>query len=203
MLNLLLTAAALLAMRVTFSRASIAGMIFSGAISGVLAAETPLAFLLPALCIFLLRRRCADPVSDAPGAIVNPIVHTAGVRWMVSVFIFCWLGMVIFNLSFYRSFGAMGVDGGIFISTIRYLVNYLKIAVSSTTIMGALLVVSMVVLPMVIVSALLRRLCDAGRMAPLPYLCFVALSGVIALLQLSDFAGCRFVAGKTGGRENA
>jgi tetratricopeptide (TPR) repeat protein len=191
MLNLLLTAAALLAMRVTFSRASVAGMIFTGAISGVLAAETPLAFLLPALCIFLLRRRCVDPASDAPGAIVNPIVHTAGVRWMVSVFIFCWLGMVIFNLSFYRSFGAMGVDGGIFISTIRYLVNYLKIAGSSTTIMGALLVVSMVVLPMVIVSALLRRLCDAGRMAPLPYLCFVALSGVIALLQLSDFAGCR------------
>ena len=55
MLNLLLTAAALLAMRVTFSRASIAGMIFTGAISGVLAAETPLAFLLPALCIFLAR----------------------------------------------------------------------------------------------------------------------------------------------------
>lgn len=192
MLLLLLSVCAVFLAVSAFDRSSALCIVLTGAVSGILAAETPLGFL-PPLCLALhVRFRDWRPVGTVPSSIANPLVHTVAVRWMTLAFIGCWVTASVLNLSFYRQYGGAGSDEGAFIGIVGFFVNYLTILRSAMTPFGWILTGMAVVAPVTFSVARMVRAFDTEWFLPLRYGFFFIIAGVFASLQSSIFSSCWF-----------
>ena len=190
MAALLLSVVALISAISAVERASPFLMILSGAVSGVLAAEIPLAVLVPSACGLFLHFRYLDPSSGLP-PLANPIIFISAVRRTAWAFVLCWIGAVAVNVAFHTANGG-GADAGVFIAFVKYLMNFFHAAKSSMTLMGCLFVSAVVILPLVISVAKIRSVTDVRRFMSVPYACFFAAAGFLAFMQCTGLDGCRF-----------
>ena len=171
----------------------VASLVMLGALSGFLAAETPLAIIPPLFCGFYLRLKDWDPASPNLPPLANPLLCMVGVRRMAWSFILVFAVSVAGNVSFFTANGGGGeLDPNIFLATVRYFIDYANAVAGSVSPFGLFLVAVVVVLPLTIILAKIAELFDARKFLPIPYACFLALAGMLAFLQSTGFDGCRF-----------
>ena len=170
-----------------------ASLAMLGALSGFLAAETPLATLPPLFCGFYLRLKDWDPASPDLPPLANPLLCMVGVRRMAWSFILVFAVSVAANVSFFTANGGGGeTDPKIFIAAVRYFIDYANAAIGAVSTNGVFLVAAAVVLPLTIIAAKTPVLSDVRKFLPIPYACFLAVAGTLAFLQSTGFDGCRF-----------
>lgn len=168
-------------------------LVMLGALSGFLSAETPLAVLPPLFCGLYLRLKDWDPSSPGLPPLANPLLCMVGVRRMAWSFIFAFSLSVAGNVMFFAANGGGGeVDPKIFISAVRYFIDYANSAAGAASPAGILLIAATVVLPLTIAGAKIGELADVRKFLPVPYACFLAVAGMLAFLQSTGFDGCRF-----------
>ena len=193
MLALCLTLLVLDAGMCSVRKSSVVGLALFGALSGVLAAETPLAILPPLFCGLYLRLKDWDPAAPDFPAIANPIVCTVAVRRMVWCFVFGFAVAVAGNLSFYMANGGGGeTDAKTFIAVTKYLFNYVWVVKGAASLFGYFLIASIVVLPLTIAAARIKVLTDVERFLPVAYAFFLSVAGVVAYSQTTGFTSCHF-----------
>lgn len=193
MMKLMLMTWALLCAFIAVERSSLFYIVFTGIVSGVLMAETPLAVLPIVFCWGMLYRGCESFAGGTSAPIVNPIVLSVAVRWMMIAFFFGWIAALSFNVAFYLGNGGGGeVDSGVFLCVVRYFINYLTVVKNSASLLGFLLIAVVVILPAIIIMAKMRDLANEEKLLSFPYAVFAVVAMVVAFLQSTGFNGCRF-----------
>jgi tetratricopeptide (TPR) repeat protein len=170
-------------------------LVSAGIFSGILAAETPLGVLSLIFCIVSVRLKDWDScvIGDKPPSLSNPIVAMVAIRWTCLGFIISWAATIAVNLTFYRINGGGGEsDVVIFISLVRYFVNYFGVACRALSPFGAFVMLVSIIAPLVILLARRKKLCDLSLMLPVRYAFFTAIVGVIAFAQSTGFRECHF-----------
>lgn len=167
-------------------RSSALCMIMTGGVCGILAAETPAAFVLIVLCWYYLDSRR----NFTWGAFSNTIVFSVATRRMVCAFLVCWIGMTAVNLTCYMQNSADA--SGAFFGILRYLFHYFRVLTEAMSPIGWVLVFAVVIAPFVIVITKMRELTDLSAIPRLPVMCLVAFAGVFSFLQSTGFSSFHF-----------
>ena len=193
MFTLLLSLLVLNAGMFSVRKSSVAGLALFGLLSGVAAAETPLAVLPPLILGLYLRLKDWDPASPDFPPIANPIVCTVAVRRMIWCFALGLAVAMAGNLSFYMANGGGGeTETKTFISVTKYLFNHVRMVKSAASPFGYFLIAAIVVLPLTIAVARIKVLTDVERFLPIPYAFFLSVAGVVAYSQTTGFTSCHF-----------
>lgn len=192
MAAVLITEAVLLAALSAFEHSSRLGMILAGAVCGVLAAETPIAFVILVVCWCRLYFKHRPKWAEDGLPLSNPVVFIVTSRRMVYAFLLCWMCTVALNLSFYRACGGGGEENGAFIAIVKYFLNYPAVLMDATTPIGWGLIFAVVIAPAVVLVVRSKSYADTSKILPLSAVCFAAFAGVFSCLQSSGFSGFHF-----------
>ena len=193
MLSLLFSMLVLELAQKSIRGAGVASLVVLGGLSGLMAAETPLAVLPPLCCWLYLRMKAWDPANSDLPPLANPILCTVAVRRMAWCFILFFILAAAGNISFFTAnCGGGETDAKMFIATAKYFLNYANVVSGATSPFGFFLIVAIVVLPLMIVAAKVKVLTDVGKFLPIPYACFLSLAGIVAYSQTTGFASCHF-----------
>ena len=193
MLSLLFSMLVLELAQKSIRGAGVASLVVLGGLSGLMAAETPLAVLPPLCCWLYLRMKTWDPANSDLPPLANPILCTVAVRRMAWCFILFFAIAVAGNVSFFTAnCGGGETDAKIFIATVRYLLNYANAVRGAASPFGFFLIAAMVVLPLTIAAARVRVLTNVEKFLPIPYACFLSIAGVVAYSQSTGFSSCHF-----------
>jgi tetratricopeptide (TPR) repeat protein len=190
MFCLVFTVGVLLLTASAFKKVKASRLVLSGALTGVLAGETPFAFLIPVFNLFLMRLKVWDnEVEELPDH-VNPILAMA-VRRMIYLFVVFWAGSMALNLQFYRSAG--GVESSrMVVALLEYLIGYTRTVSDAFSPMGWVVVVIVIVLPSMIVLFRFKALSNAQKLPPVVSLLFLLVVGFIAFVQSTGFSCFHF-----------
>ncbi len=194
MFLLLLTGATLLLLIHTLSaNFNYNCLLAMGISSGILAAETPIGFLMPLLFVFLLRFKNlgANPFDNRP-LYANAIVITVALRRMVLCFLLSWVATLAINIAFYRSNnGGAETQINLFVAIIKYLFFYLLSIRDALWPFGFVLCV-FVIAPLVIILVRKGKLCNRNELLPIRYTVFITLVGILSFIQSTSFKGAHF-----------
>ena len=161
------------------------------ALSGVLAAESPLGWLLPpAFAAVVAHMACRSAGEGVP--IVNPLVRMVTFRCTVQAFAAAFLLAFGADMAFFLAHDGLSALG---LTPSGYAIALLKrpfdIMSSEATPFGWMLMLG-AILPMAVVAvACAPSAADEDRFLPLWYGLFFAVAGLSAVLQLSGPAPCR------------
>lgn len=193
MSTFLLTALALLSALFAVEKSSGWCLILMAAVSGVLAAETPLAILVPVAARVRLGFDCAPvPYAGMP-FLANPLVLAVSTRRAVCTFLLCWTGAVAFNIAFYVNHGGGGeTDANMFMAIVRYLLHYFRTSAGAMTPPGWLMVALVVLAPLVVTTFKKNDLTGVRKLLPVPYACLLLVAGLLAFLQSAGFEEFHF-----------
>lgn len=199
MTSLLCTALVLLLILNAVGKSSGTLLISSGALAGVLASETPAAFLIPVLTIGFLNRRQQPDTGIDRRPFPNPVAYIVSVRRTLYAFAATLLATAAINLAFYRECGGGGADDpDTFISIVGYALNYPALAAKAMSPLGWLFAFAAVIAPMIVTVFKKRELTDTTRFLDLSYALLALLTGTMAYMQSTGFSGFHFWKWKDG-----
>ena len=192
MLALVLSLLVLMSVLRVVERSSAVSLVLLGMISAIAAGENILALIAPlAVVLYLIYKEC-EP-EDAKLLLTNQVVRAVAVRRMAWAMIFCWIGALVVNLSFYRANGGAELSNvGFFVGMVRYTANYFRDFAGIASLFGWLLMAAVVLIPMLIAIVRMQAVTDSERHMPISYGCFFALAGVLAFLQSTGIKECHF-----------
>lgn len=193
MAEMFLTQAVLLLSLRADRRSSRWYMILAGAVCGILAAETPAAFVLAVLCwCYLYLRRRLGWVDDS-GPLSNKMVFGVTSRRTACVFFIFWICAIALNLTFFTAErGADAGENGAFTAILGYVLHYHDVLVSAIPPAGWIPLFAVVFAPAVVMVSRYRVLTDLTRLLKLPAACFAAFVGTVAFMQSAGFGGFHF-----------
>ena len=163
-------------------------------VSGLLAAETPLAFLLPVvlaaayLCVW---RGVLGELFEKPENLPEPDEIP---KWsMFHLFVGAFLLAVFLNVREFISLGgaaANGWDGGD--AYFRYLVGYFRLFIGSASLFGWALGLGLCALPLIVALKLFPMVTRDDRPMPFSLGVLFLIVGVVAVMQCGAFPAARF-----------
>ncbi len=176
----------------SFSRCSISYFVFIGIVSGILAAETPVAVFVPIFAMLHLRLRnwYSGAPTLTPPPIANPLVQTFLVKWTVASFVLFWIASYTLNMRFFLS--ATESKAGAFIQIVKSFMRYLAVAYNSMSLWGWFFAVLVVLLPVVFSVVRMWRATNTMRFLLIRHGVSFFFLGVFALLQSSPFSSWWF-----------
>jgi tetratricopeptide (TPR) repeat protein len=193
MSSLLSTVLALLLALWAVEKSSALCFVLAGLVSGVLAAETPLAVLIPVLARHCLSANCGPIVYGEMQVLANPLVLAVAVRRTACAFVLGWISACAANISFFvRNGGGGEIDANMFMAIAKYFLNYFHVTVNAMTPMGFLLISLVVLFPLLVVMFRKNVFADVHKILSVPGSCFLATVGMMAILQSSGFSGFHF-----------
>ena len=191
---MLLTVSALIFSQRAISECSYYSLLMLGAVSGILASETPLGFLPVVFCGLSFKFRNWNLLSvDKLNAQASSIVMTVGVRRMSLCFMVSWVLTMALNLSFYRAYcGCLEENDNLFMGVVGYLLNYLEVIQRSISPLGFILMMLFVIAPLIIIAVSKKELCNLRKLLPVRHITFLLIMGFLAFLQSTGFKSCHF-----------
>lgn len=194
MFLLLLTAVSLLLLQHSLStNFNYHSLLSLSVTSGILAAETPVGFLLPILFITLLRlKNLGVNAFDNRPLYANPIVIAVAMRRMVLGVALSWAFTIAINIKFYlTNDGGAETQTNLFFLIIRYLGNYFWTISDALWPFGFVFAI-FVVAPLVIILVRKGKLCNRNELIPIRYALFLTVVGLLSFLQSSGFKCAHF-----------
>jgi tetratricopeptide (TPR) repeat protein len=171
-----------------FCRFSSMNFIVIGIISGVLASQTPIGFLIP-LCVAIYLRCSRNQEEEVANFyLANPLLQSVLTKWMLLAFVAFWVAGLSLNLLFFFSHNAEGAQGGIFLQIVRLFKHYGISAYSAMDPLGWAFAGMLVVAPFVFAFVRVKRATDTKNFLFVRHSFFFFVFGVIALLQSSSFS---------------
>ena len=123
------------------------------AVSGLVAADSPLGFIPVFAFSIVVIKRIGFAVDPLLVPFANPLVRLVTFRRMTIAFLFTWLMGVLSNAMFFKLHGGLVAhEWNSFTYLIHYLHNYAQLVSGSVTAVGALFVIGVVVVPQAVTS---------------------------------------------------
>ena len=188
---LCLTVASLLCAIRAFSRSSLAWCTAFGALSGVIAAATPVAFIAPMVFTLHLRSRKWDDFDEEEPALADPFVQFVAVRRIVVAFVAAWAVVAVANMFFFSANGGDAGEG-VLQMAFCYFRGYAHYCINALSLGGVLLMLTIAVLPVAVSFKLASHATDTSKFLTLGVGAFMAAAGIVAVLQSMGFASCHF-----------
>lgn len=188
---LLFALAVLFAVR-AFSRLSVTCFILTGVVSGILAAESPIAFLIPLLAALCLRFCRYREDEDSYSRLADPLMQSVLVKWMLCAFVVFWAVGLTINMRFFFAHNAVDQELGLFFQIVRVFKRYCAVACSAMAPLGWAFAGIAVVAPVVFSFARSRRATDVRNFLFIRYGILFFMFGVLALLQSGSFSSWWF-----------
>lgn len=175
-----------------FVRISTTSFILTGVTAGILAAETPIAFLIPVFAAIYLCYRNWEEDEDSPSYLANPLLRFHLIKWMSIAFVIFWVGAISLNMAFFFAHGGVDSGSGVFFQLVRFFKHYLIVTTQAATPFGLMFLSLIIVAPVVFSIVRIRRATNITQFLPLRHSFFFLIFGVLSLLQASPFSSWWF-----------
>lgn len=192
MLALLTTEAALLLAITAVNKLNPERFIVAGAVSGVLAADTPAGFLIPVMTILYCRFTFLPNGCEPRQNLLNPITFVITVRRSLCTFTLCLVSAMSANIAFFRSNGGGGEDADGFVVIMKYLLHYFEVTANAMSPLGWLFVLAAVMFPLAVMMLKKRALTDMANLMNLSYAGLMLTTGMLAFMQSTGFSSFHF-----------
>lgn len=174
----------------SFVFASVCSFILSGVLSGVLAAETPLAVVVPVVSVMCLRCRSWQEDETSPSFLLNPLLRSVAIKWMLVAFVIFWIGAQSLNMLFFIGHG--GADGRFVVLMMKLARRYFASVYESATPFGFMFMGYAVAAPAIFTVSRVARATDTNDFLLFRHGFLFFVFGVLALLQVGPFPSCWF-----------
>ncbi len=188
---LLFVTAVYLAVR-AFRRSSAACFILTGVVSGLLAAESPIGFIIPLTVAIHLSYAAYRRDEASFQGLDNPLVRPVLIKWMFYSFVVFWVAALSFNIYFFSAHNAADSQVGFFLQLVRVFKRYGVMACSAMAPMGWAFAGIVVIAPVVFSFARVKRATDIRNFLFIRHGVFFFTFGVLTLLQSSPFSSWWF-----------
>ena len=154
------------------------------AVTGLLAADSPLGFLPMIAFPMIVISRTGSPDDPLLVPFANPLVRVVTFRRITLAFVFTWLLAMTLNMGFFN--GHEGLDAhdlNAFTLFIQYINRYAQLVRGAATLVGWLFVVGVVLAPLSMAMVMVSKATDDDRFLPYLHGLLFAVVGTISFLQ--------------------
>ena len=193
MLQLLLAVVALRLLFKALKTSSRAYAIAMAAVSGLVAADSPLGFIPIAVFPIVVISRIVSVADPLVMPFANPLVRLVTFRRMTLAFIFTWMFAVTANTMFFRlQDGLAAHEWNAFTYLIHYLHNYAQLVTGAATLVGWLFIIGVVLVPLALSAVLVSKATDDDKFLPYMQGLFFVFVGMLSFLQFSGWSSFWF-----------